>query len=95
MIFSYRPGDLDVYDGGTGKSLGNCRGWRPPGVSCEAGFATDDVFFLEACLFSFVCRNRDELFSISVGSVFHCDFDGDAFDELQLLIQEEPAQTLR
>ena len=90
MRFSYPPGDLDVYDGGTGKSLGNCNGWMPDNVNCQNGFATDDIYFLEVCLFSFVCTNNEELFTLSPRDFYVCEFDEAAFDELQELLIEPP-----
>ena len=90
MRFSYKPGELDVFGGSTGKSLGNCRGWKPPGATCENGFATDDVYFLEVCIFSFVCKNNVDLFKLSPRDFYVCEFDGDAFDELQTILLEKP-----
>ena len=56
ILFGRRPGSLDP-EGGTGKPLGQCKGWVPSqkpkgGVY---GYATDDVFYLELCLFNEVC----------------------------------------
>jgi len=90
MRFSYPPGNLDVYDGGTGKSLGNCNGWKPGTVNCWNGFATDDIYFLEICLFSFICKNSDELFTLTPHDFYVCDFDEAAFDELQRILVEPP-----
>jgi len=90
MRFSYNPGNLDVYDGGTGKSLGTCRGYLPPNLNCGNGFATDDIYFLEVCLVSFLCKNKEELFTVEPHDFYVCDFDGDAFDELQALLMQPP-----
>ena len=63
--------------------------WRPPagcvnGACDQNHYAVSDVFYVEACLISSVCRNRDELFStIDVGQDFVCDFDGQAYERLQ------------
>jgi hypothetical protein len=54
-------------------------------------FATDDVYYLEVCLFSFLCSNREELFTIGTHDFFVCEFDDDKFDELQQLLLEPPA----
>ena len=87
MRFSSRPGDLEVYGQ---KPLGQCRGWRPQLVQgdCNDGYATDAIFFLEVCLFSHLCKNTHELFSLNVGDFFVCDFDFSAFDELEVLLRE-------
>jgi hypothetical protein len=60
-------------------------------VGCDDGFATDDVYYLEVCLFSFLCSNREELFTIGTHDFFVCEFDDDKFDELQQLLLEPPA----
>jgi len=91
MRFSYPPKELDVFDGGTGKALDRCQGWKPPGVNCQDGFGTDDIFYLESCLYSFVCKNNEELFSLKAGEFYVCKFDGDKFDELQGLLESLPA----
>jgi len=90
MRFSYKPSDLHVYGERSGKTFGTCSGFLPPSVNCQNGFATDDVFFLEVCLFSFLCKNNEELFTLEVGAFYVCDFSADAFDELQSLIVQPP-----
>ena len=56
MRFSYPPKLLDVY--GRHKSIGSCRGWKPKYVpDCSDGYTTDDIFFLEVCLFNQMCAN--------------------------------------
>jgi|EP00966_Prymnesium_polylepis_P230188 hypothetical protein len=40
------------------KPLGQCRGWRPAGAGgCNDGYATDDIYFLEVCLYNQICEN--------------------------------------
>mmetsp|Transcript_14645 Transcript_14645/g.43663 ORF Transcript_14645/g.43663 Transcript_14645/m.43663 type:complete len:438 (+) Transcript_14645:1-1314(+) len=79
--FAKRPRDL--YPNGD-KPLAKCRGWRAPGAPpCDDGYATDDIFFLETCLYNQICNNGDELFSLDVGTEFYCDFSESRFDELQ------------
>jgi hypothetical protein len=76
MRFSFAPRDLDVYDGGTGRSLGVCQGFRsataPP---CEEGYATVDIYYLEVCLLNQICTNGPELFNLETGQFFVCEFD--------------------
>ena len=50
------------------------------------GYATDDIYYLETCIFSQVCRNSDELFKLAVGDVFICDFSHEKFAELKELL---------
>ncbi|KAL1499574.1 hypothetical protein AB1Y20_011775 [Prymnesium parvum] len=93
MRFSHRPGDLNVFDGGTGKMLGDCRGWRPEYVGKACGtdaYSTDDIYFLEVCMFSFICRNGADVFKLNVDDFYVCDFDGEKFDELARLLKEPP-----
>jgi len=42
------------------------------------------------CLFSFVCKNKQQLFAIEKDEFFVCDFDSDAFDEMQTLLTQPP-----
>ena len=39
------------------------RGAAPNG-HCDNGYATDDIFFLEVCMFNQLCKNGDELFGL-------------------------------
>lgn len=94
MRFSYKPGDLDVFDGGTGKMLGDCRGWVPEYAKGACGwdaYSTDDIYFLEVCMTSFYCKNGAELFTLEIDDFFVCDFSEEKFDELALLFTEPPA----
>jgi len=88
--FATPPIDLDPTGLESGKPLGQCRGWLPPvrPRGWNFGYATDDVFFLEVCLFNQLCRNGDELFSLGVGEGFQCDYDPYSATELQKLLLE-------
>ena len=57
---------------------------------CDDGYATDDIFFLEVCLYTHICKNHEELFMLKVGDFFVCKFEEKAFDELEVLLSEEP-----
>jgi len=86
IVFAKAPKDLDPHPRG-GRPVGRCGGWRPRGTgSCEGGYATDSVFFLEVCLFHMLCRNSDELWVLERGDEFVCDFSDEAFGELQNLL---------
>ena len=52
------------------------------------GYATDDIYYLETCIFSQVCSNGPELFRLRAGQPWACAFDGERFDELQRLLME-------
>jgi hypothetical protein len=85
IVFARAPSSL-APDGSTGKPLGQCRGWfdgsqLPKGG--VRGYATDDIFYLEVCLFSQICLNGDKLFQLQVGEKFHCDYSHTALKELE------------
>ena len=37
------------------------------GEHCQNNYATDDIFFLEVCMFNQICRNGEELWRLDVG----------------------------
>jgi len=80
--FAKAPNTLEL------SGLGQCRGWvpedRPAGF--VFGYATADIFYLEACLFSQICSNHEELFSLDVGQDFVCDFSIERFATLQQIL---------
>ena len=49
--------------------------------------AISDVYFVELCVLSHVCANRDEIFELGVGQIFVCDFEEDAFLGLKDLLR--------
>mmetsp|Transcript_41155 Transcript_41155/g.102385 ORF Transcript_41155/g.102385 Transcript_41155/m.102385 type:complete len:104 (-) Transcript_41155:186-497(-) len=73
---------------GSDKPFGQCRGWRPnQSPTCMYdGYATDDIFFLEACLFNQVCSNGADLFELHTGDNFNCSFSESRFRELQKML---------
>ena len=68
--------------------LGVCSGWVPNSRPSAGfyGYATDDIFYLEACLFNEICANKEELFALEVGEAFACEFYVEGFLELQKLL---------
>ena len=70
--------------------LWKCSGFTnaPGGCEHETGYANDDIFFLETCLFNHLCKNKEELFSLRVGQDFECDFSPPAFRELASILQD-------
>jgi len=85
--FAYQPSRLRP-DGKEGKPFGQCQGWVPdrPPTGGVYGFATDDIFYLEVCLYSQLCENSDELFKLEVGDEFVCKFADSRFEELRALL---------
>lgn len=52
------------------------------------GYATDDIFYLETCVFSEICSNGAEIFRLRAGQPWACVFDEERFDELRRLLVE-------
>jgi len=70
--------------------FGHCSGYTDAPCNDWEGFANDDIFYLEVCLFSMLCKNSDELFKLNVGERFICDFSEEGFSLLQQLLLEGP-----
>ena len=63
---------------------------RAPLASGIYGYATDDIFYLEVCLFNQICTNGAELFTLDEGQEWTCAFDPKLFRELQAIITVPP-----
>jgi len=89
--FARAPRTLDP-KGGTGKRLGACSGWVPGRVPYGGvyGYATDDIFYLEVCLFNQICTNGDELFRLNEGQDFVCELSVPRFRQLQRTLLKAP-----
>ena len=74
--------------------LGQCTGWVPtnPPSGGYYGYATDDIFFLEVCLYNEICENAASLWEVGRGEDWRCDFSQKRFRQLQALLLT-PAQT--
>ena len=62
--------------------------WRPPSGcvngACDARhYAVSDVFYVEACMISFICKNRERLWQLNVGEDFFCELDDSAWDDFK------------
>ena len=53
---------------------------------CRQGYAVSDVYYVEVCVLSHICANRDELFTLGVGDLFTCNLDEAAFRELRRML---------
>ena len=91
IMFGYEPRQLRPSHNSS-RPLGQCRGWvpawRPQG--CAFGYATDDIFYLEVCLFAQICENGAELFHLSAGEEWTCKFSESGFYTLADMLQEGP-----
>ena len=96
IVFGRAPNSIAPDGSQRGRPLGQCGGWtpqrRPPGG--VFGYATEDIFYLEVCLFHHICSNGEELFQLSEGETFVCEFDASAFEELEALLTQTPLQGL-
>ena len=102
LVFAVAPGSLDpsglsdLADGNGRAGLGNCAGWvrgdrDAVGKPRRRGYANDDIFFLEVCLFNQLCSNGEQLFELEAGEVFECAFSPTRLEELEALLREAPA----
>jgi len=73
--FAFRPGEL------VPEYIGACTGYHPAGCG-EQGYASYDIFYLEVCMYSTMCSNREELFQLQVGDTWRCELDEDGFTQL-------------
>ena len=88
MVFAHAPKDVWM-DGWP--PFDQCHGFTDTG-GCNrwTQFANDDIYPLEVCLFSQVCKNDDELFSIEAGQPFVCEIDVPGFRYLQAMLMDGP-----
>jgi hypothetical protein len=86
MRFAHAPGALNALEGNP--RIGACGGYMPSGCG-DRGYASSDVYFLEVCVFSMMCSNREELFRLSGppkgGPMvdFRCELDELGFNEMR------------
>ena len=48
--------------------------------------ASSDIFFLEACFYSMMCSNRDQLFWVEPGADWECNLDRRGFERMRDMI---------
>ena len=80
MLFALAPGALEPWTGE--RPIGSCTGYQPAGCGSQ-GYASSDIFYLEVCILSAMCRNRHELFLLPAGKRWACDLDYGGFSRLQ------------
>ena len=89
IVFAAAPGSLHT-GGSYGHLFNRCSGWTPTGVDSgtfpNAGYANDDIFYLETCLFSQICENGEEIFSLAAGQQWRCRFSQEKVYELQQIL---------
>ena len=71
MRFAIQPNTLNAdFNGWT---LGTCGGFTPEGKEfchSQQGYATDDIFFLETCVYSILCE--EDIFALREDEDFYC-----------------------
>lgn len=70
--------------------FGHCSGYKDHDCNDWDSFANDDIFYLEVCIFSMVCKNSKHLFEIDVGEPFLCEVSQEGFDLIQRFLREGP-----
>lgn len=68
--FAYAPKFLEPNSGD--KPIGNCGGYSPEGCGDE-GYASSDIFYMEACVYSMMCSNRDQFWKLDAEEDFQCE----------------------
>ena len=93
ILFAKAPKELDPSPVGS-KPFGRCSGFREPEHpelnGCDVGYATDDIFYLETCIYNQICDNHDELFRLRVGKPFHCQLNQTKYIEMQHWLLAKP-----
>ena len=75
--FAYAPKDLEP-NGDT--PIGNCDGYRPAGCGDE-GYASSDIYYMETCVYSMMCSNRAELWSLEAEQDFECEMEWEGYKQ--------------
>ena len=85
IVFARAPNTVRM-DGSP--PFGVCSGFtdRACDVRRGIGFANDDIYYLEVCLYSQICANGDALFGVKAGEVFFCEFSESGFRRLQAVL---------
>ena len=78
--FAYAPKDLEPETGEA--PIGNCGGYSPAGCG-DNGYASSDIFYLESCVYSMMCRNRDEFWALEAEQDFVCDMEWEGYTRLR------------
>ena len=85
--FATKPQDVFINEGGQ-HPLGSCSGESNHPRGCgHTGFSSSDVFYLEVCTLSQICKNWWKIFFMEPGGEFHCDLtDSTRYDEFRNIV---------
>jgi len=78
--FATAPKDLTPYSGD--RPIGNCGGYAPRGCG-NRGYASSDIFYMEACVFDAICSNRDQLWQLNEGEDWECALEYEGFSQFR------------
>lgn len=78
--FAFSPGALQPH--GDWNSLGSCSGWHPRGCG-DDGYASSDIFYLEACMFAVICSNGREVFRLNEMESWNCQLSHEGIAKLE------------
>lgn len=78
--FAFAPKHLTPLDGD--RPIGNCGGFAPMGCGKE-GYASSDIFYMEACVFDAICANRDSLWELDEGQDWVCQLEWEGYQKMR------------
>eukprot|EP00967_Tisochrysis_lutea_P063479 scaffold81933_cov28-Tisochrysis_lutea.AAC.4 len=82
VVFATPPGDV-VLEGADGRpALNICSSFNPNSCGLDR-YSTEDVFFLEVCLFNEICTNAHDLFAQPEGGYFRCELDVNGLERVR------------
>ena len=103
VTFATPPSSLDPSGASGGKPLDQCvgsvatpepvgsPGWTPSTLDDGVyGYTNVDIYYLEVCTLHAICDNGDDLFKLSAGEKFRCQFSPARFRELQSQLLTPP-----
>lgn len=81
LIFAFPPGELEPH-GHRRPPIGSCTGYHPRGCGTR-GYASSDIYYLEVCIYSAICANREQLFAQPIGQPWKCELEWAGFRQLR------------
>ena len=59
-----------------------CGGFAPWGCG-DQGYASSDIFYMEACVFDSICTNRDSLWELEAGEDWVCQLEWEGYQKMR------------
>ena len=79
LRFAKAPRNLEPRGGD--RPIGACFGYHPAGCG-TTGYSSSDIFFLEACYYNQICSNSHQLWTLSDGQDWICEFSVEGLNQL-------------